>query len=258
VRLKPGWYLLFLTLFYAVLATVAWQRSERKLAECCVVQAVAAPSGAERPVPTPPAPASQKKEERAQKRYVLPLPGACLPKDPALLPNAPRHYRKGVSYGFVFTGDGVCVPVVYGTGVVAANDGEVVKADHDYAPLSPEEYAALLEAVKDGATPEEMDRLRGREVWIRHPDGRISVYAHLDRIAPWVQVGTRVERGDWIGNVGNSGTGYEVEGTREGARLLFELWEGEVDPEKGRFFGQGLAPEEVLEKARAFFEHLPE
>ncbi|HFB39284.1 MAG TPA: M23 family metallopeptidase [Oceanithermus sp.] len=249
MRLKPGWYLLFLTLLYAVLVTYAWQRSERRLAELAAGQgAVAETPPAEAPAPEP--------EPAAARPYVLPLPGACLPKNPAHLPGAPRPYRDGVSYGFVFTGDDACVPVVYGAGVVAANAGEVVKADRDWTPPSREAFEALVKAVAKGASPEQMDRLRGREVWIRHPDGRVSVYAHLSGIAPWVRVGARVERGDWIGNVGNSGTGFEAEGSRAGARLLFELWRGGVG--EGSYFGQGLEPEAIREEARAFFAHLAE
>jgi len=247
MRLKPGWYLLFLTLLYALVATYAWQRSERRLAQLAAGEGVVAEPA---PSSTPPPPA-----ETTPPGYVLPLPGACLPEDPDLLPGAARPYRKGVSYGFVFTGEGVCVPVVYGEGVVATSDGEVIKADLDYQPLSKAAFDALLEAVKNGASPEQMDRLRGREVWIRHPDGWISVYAHLAAIAPGIKPGVRVRRGDWIGYLGNSGTSYEVEGSKGAPRLLFELWQGEVD--KGRYFGQGLSPKAVRQKARNFFERLP-
>ena len=254
MRLKPGWYLLFLTLLYAALVTYAWQRSERRLAELAAgIGAIAEPS-ASAPVETEPKP--QAPEAGPALPYVLPLPGACLPKDPDHLPGAPRPYRNGVSYGFVFTNGDACVPVVYGTGVVAANAGEVVKADRDWTPPTKEAFEALIRAVAHGASPEQMDRLRGREVWIRHPDGWISVYAHLSAVAPWVEVGARVERGDWIGNVGNSGTRLEVEGRRVGARLLFELWEGEVD--RGTYFGKGLAPEVLRKKAQGFFVHLAE
>jgi murein DD-endopeptidase MepM/ murein hydrolase activator NlpD len=161
-----------------------------------------------------------------------------------------------LSYGFVFTGKDACVPVVFGTGVVAAAGGEVIKADRDYKPQSPAAFQRLIQSVKNGADLAAMDALRGREVWIRHPDGRVSVYAHLSKIAPHVRVGARIARGDWIGNVGNSGTSYEVRGTKDGARLLFELWEGRV--QEGRYFGQGQSPEEVRKAARAFFKNLPE
>ncbi len=241
--LKPGWYLLFLIALYALVVTIAWQRSERELAS----RSVAVVSTAPEPVPEP-TPAE------TPLRYELPLPGACLPRNPAYLPGAPRPYRNGVSYGFVFTGEDPCLPVVYGLGVVAAADGVVIKADLDYQDLDEAAFAALIDAVKDGATPEQMDRLRGREVWIRHPDGRVSVYAHLSRIAPQVREGAEVFRGEWIGNVGNSGTSYAVRGSRAAPRLLFELWTGAVG--KGEYFGQGMDAGQIREAARAFFAYV--
>jgi len=251
LRWKPGWYVLLLVSIYALVVTYAWQRSERRLREVAAgAEVVAEPQTGVEPTPVQTGPTE------AQLAYVLPLPGACLPKDPDHLPGAPRPYRKGVSYGFVFVDGDACVPVVYGEGVVAANAGEVIKADHDWTPPTLAEFERLVAAVAEGAGPEQMDRLRGREVWIRHPDGRVSVYAHLSQVAPWIEVGTQVLRGDWIGNVGNSGTRAEAEGRKNGARLLFELWEGEVG--QSRFFGEGMSSEEILKEARSFFVHLPE
>lgn len=243
--LKPGWYLLFLIALYALVVTVAWQRSERALASRSVGQAV---------VSTAPEPPSQPARAEETLRYQLPLPGACLPQNPAYLPGAPRPYRSGVSYGFVFTDEDPCLPVVYGLGVVAAADGEVIKADLDYRDLDEAAFSALIDAVKEGADAEQMDLLRGREVWIRHPDGRVSVYAHLSRIAPQIRTGAAVRRGEWIGNVGNSGTSYAARGSRAAPRLLFELWEGEVG--EGHYFGQGMDPKQLRQAARAFFAYL--
>jgi murein DD-endopeptidase MepM/ murein hydrolase activator NlpD len=129
--------------------------------------------------------------------------------------------------------------------VVAAASGEVVKVDLDYQEPSPEAFQALLERVREGAGPEEMDVLRGLEVWVRHPDGRTSVYGHL--LAPYrgLKVGSRLHRGDPLGYVGNTGL-------QGGApRLLLEVWEGE--PDRGRFLFQGLVGEALLRQAKAFF-----
>jgi murein DD-endopeptidase MepM/ murein hydrolase activator NlpD len=224
---KPGHYLLLALGLYALVVTLGFSSRGRQLA------ALRAEVGRVREALL-----------WAPEGYRLPLPGACLPRRPENLPNAPRPYRKGVNAGFVFVTGDACVPVLPGTGVVAAATGEVVKAEADYTPLSPEEEKALLERVKEGAGPEEMDRIRGREVWIRHKDGRISVYAHLDRLYPGLEVGARVRRGDPIGYVGRTGLAPS-------SRLLFELWEGR--PDEGRFFGQGLAGEALLEAARALF-----
>ncbi len=66
-----------------------------------------------------------------------------------------------------------------GTPVVAVGDGEVIDAGWD-GPF-------------------------GRHVRIRHGDDIVTAYAHLDRIATGVRVGTRVRRGETIGTVGATG-----------------------------------------------------
>jgi murein DD-endopeptidase MepM/ murein hydrolase activator NlpD len=66
-----------------------------------------------------------------------------------------------------------------GTPIVAVADGEVIEAE--WLPF------------------------HGRHVGIRHADGSISGYSHLERIMPAVSVGTRVSKGEVIGTVGTSG-----------------------------------------------------
>ncbi len=82
-------------------------------------------------------------------------------------------------------------------GVVAVAPGEVLRIDQDHQESTPE----ALERVRNGATLEDMDLLRGLEVWVRH--GRVSVYAHLKPPYPKLKVGDQVERGDplpaWAG-----------------------------------------------------------
>jgi murein DD-endopeptidase MepM/ murein hydrolase activator NlpD len=70
-------------------------------------------------------------------------------------------------------------------------------------------------------------------------------------MAPGLRVGSKVLKGQWIGRVGNSGTEAALWGKGEGARLLFELWDGE--PDKDKYFGQGLAPEMIRARGRLEF-----
>ncbi|WP_456413401.1 M23 family metallopeptidase [Oceanithermus profundus] len=238
--LKPGWYVLIALVLYALVVTLAWRHDRAELHRLR-----AALAGAPAPEASGGGP----------ERYALPLPGACLPEKPEHLPGYPRDYRKGANQGFIFVSGDACVPVVYGTGVVAVQRGRVLKAEQDFQELSAAEFDALIEAVAGGATPEQMDRLRGREVWIEHPDGRITVYAHLSGLRPDLAAGQLVERGEWIGYVGNSGTQAASRGSREGARLLLEVWQGNVDT--GTYLGKGLDPRENKDKlltlARALF-----
>lgn len=232
--IKPGWILLAIVTLWALIQSVQLASTRRQIAGLR---------------------AEIKQLQEAQKQgpggYTLPLPGACLPKTNSNLPGALRPYRKGKNPGFVFVDGDACVPVRYGTGLVAAASGEVIKAENDFKEMSRAEFSALLKAVVNGASPGQMDKLRGREVWIRHAEGFVTVYAHLSGIAPGLKPGSKVIKGEWIGLVGNSGTELGVRGDRGGARLLFELWDGE--PDKDRFFGQDTAPDLLRAKAKLQF-----
>lgn len=231
MRLKPGWYLLALAVIYGLFVTGGMQSARRQVAALGIqnqqLQAdlASGPTG-----------------------YVIPIPGACVPGDPDDLPGAPRTYRKGVSAGFIFQGSRICTPVIAGTGVVAAGSGKVLRADLDYREPGHEAFQQLLIAVKNGANATQMDQLRGREVWIEHPDGSVTVYGHLLLIAPQVKVGQSVQKGDWIGRVGNSGTAAASQGSSGGPRLLFEHWSGQ--PDQSEFFGKGLGREDLIAQAR--------
>jgi murein DD-endopeptidase MepM/ murein hydrolase activator NlpD len=241
IKLKTGHYILGLLALYALVVTLAWRHDRAELHRLRAALAGINVS-------------TQTVGESG--KYRLPLPGACLPHEPEHLPGYPRKYRKGYNQGFIFTGNDACVPVVYGTGVVADQGGRILKVEQHYREMTPAEFEKLIKEVANGATPEQMDRLRGREIWIEHPDGRISVYAHLSGVRPDLRVGDLVKKGDWIGYVGNSGTEAAVRGSHEGARLLLEIWKDAVD--EGSYLGQGLDPtknaKQILAQAKALFE----
>ena len=231
MRFKPGWYLLGLALLYSLIITGGLQAARRQVASL----------------------GSQNQQLQAElatgpKGYMLPLPGACIPTEADNLPGAARPYRKGVNAGFIFQGGTVCTPVNNGMGVVAAGSGKVVRADLDYRELGRQGFDQLLAEVKDGANPDQLAQLRGREIWIEHPDGSVTVYGHLSLIAPQIKVGQSVQKGDWIGRVGNSGTFQASQAAAGGARLLFEHWSGL--PDQSDYFGKGLSRDELIAQAR--------
>jgi murein DD-endopeptidase MepM/ murein hydrolase activator NlpD len=179
-----------------------------------------------------------------------PIPGAGLPRSDSNLPGAERAYRDGVSQGFDLVDGDVAVPVTYGAAVLAAAHGQVVRADTAYAEMDPRAWQLLLSDVAAGADEEQLDQLRGRQVWIRTPDGTTLRYGHLSGIAPGLVVGRSVSRGQVIGFVGNSGTDDGVAGSRDRARLRFEVWL--ADDEDG-FLGAGLDTDEVRHAAASLF-----
>lgn len=238
--IKPCWYVLAaVTLYAVVVSVVLFSRPATR------VEAAASP-GAQAPSAPPEDRAAAAAMEPAGLWF--PLPGARLPRSDTNLPGAPRPYRAGVSQGFDFVDGDVDVPVVYGVAAIAAAAGQVIRADTTYVELSEAAWARLLDDVADGATEQELDQLRGRQVWVQTADGTVLRYGHLSRIASGVSVGRTVYRGQVVGYVGNSGTDAGVAGGRDRARLRFEVW-----PSDDEFFGQGLTAEEVRLQAASLF-----
>jgi peptidoglycan LD-endopeptidase LytH len=223
---RLGWLLLLLSLLYGLVVTVALVQ-----ANSTVVQRPAAAVSS-----------SAGPGDSSALRW--PIIGAGLPQSEQNLAAAKRDYRKGVSQGFVLTGNDAGVPIGYGQPVLAAADGEVLRLDSNYREMTSREFQALLRRVRTGASAEDMDRLRGRQVWLRHSSGTTTRYGHLASTNASLRVGERVRQGQIIGSVGNSGLADGVRGGTNAARLLFEVWAGP------RFLGEGLSAEGVRIEAR--------
>jgi murein DD-endopeptidase MepM/ murein hydrolase activator NlpD len=173
--------------------------------------------------------------------FVFPIPGAWLPSQEDYLPNAPRTYRRGIHEGIDFYDGDACVPVRSRTPVVAAKEGLVIRADRNFVEMTPAELGEVQQRVeRQGYTdPESLDRFRGRQIWIDHGDGVVTVYAHLLDIAEGIDVGVKVKAGQLIAHVGNSGTPEGVFGPEANSHLHFEI---RVD---GDYLGKGLPISEV-------------
>lgn len=248
---KPGWILLLVAVVYAVVMTFVARDARMEVRELRLQAAVApgAPAADAAAAEGGDATTASSADRAGIAREGLwfPVPGAGLPSDDAHLPGAARPYRDGVSQGFDFYGDDAGVPIVLGTPVIAVTDASVTRIDAAYREPGEEEWAALLGEVSDGAEPAELDRLRGRQVWLEDDAGRIYRYAHLSSVEPDLRIGERVRRGEVIARAGNSGTDDGVQGGDGGVRVHFEIWED------GSFFGADLEPAAVRAEAAARF-----
>lgn len=169
--------------------------------------------------------------------YVMPVPGSTMSSRRHHLPGAPREYRNGVHQGFDFFSGTVSVPIEYGTPIVAVAQGTVIRADTSYVEMTLDAYQGIIEeAVSSLDTPPEiLDKLRGRQVWIRHPGGFVSRYAHLSSIAEGIVEGASVAQGQTIGGTGNSGTEEAARNTHDGPHPHVEIWRGDT------YLGQGMS-----------------
>jgi murein DD-endopeptidase MepM/ murein hydrolase activator NlpD len=181
--------------------------------------------------------------------FAFPIPGACLPVEDTLMPGAPREYRNGIHEGVDFYDIDNCAIIGLDTEVLAAKPGTVVRADWDYVAITADEIAELeAEALENGSTNEIEDVFRGRQVWIDHGGGVVTRYAHLNGIADGVEVGKRVNQGELIAYVGDSGTPESVTAPGTEMHLHFELRVG------GSYLGAGLDPAKVRELYIQAFE----
>ncbi len=178
--------------------------------------------------------------------FAFPIAGACLPSGDQLMPGADREYRGGKHEGIDFYDSDNCTLIGFETEVLAAKAGKVIRADWVYQPLSQAEVDDF-----DNRTPvngqsdeEELDRYRGRQVWIDHGNGIVTRYAHLSRIADGIKVGVSVTQGQLLAYVGNSGTPESLTDPNAEMHLHFELRVGDA------YLGKGLAAADV----RALYE----
>ena len=83
--------------------------------------------------------------------------------------------------------------------------------------------------------PETNERGRGAGIMaiVRHPDGTVTKYMHLDAIAEGIKKGTRVESGQQLGSVGRTG----IWNPKTGSHLHFEVKNAQ---------GETMSPTSVL------------
>ena len=158
-------------------------------------------------------------------KLLIPCENVSVPKQPLLLPNAPRAYRHGTHRGVDFY-------VNWGTPIRAVADGVIIRAEHGYKEMSADfRLDALGDAKILGRTPSDIFEhlLLGQAVYIDHGFDLISgyravsIYAHLSHINSNIKIGTKIKRGQELGKSGNSGTKDSTLKKKTGAHLHWEL-----------------------------------
>lgn len=202
------------------------------------------------PTPIPVTPTATPPDLTIFRGFAYPISGACLPQGDQLMPNAPRNYRSGIHEGVDFYDFDNCTKIAKGTAIVAAKDGTVIRADHDYHPLTEAELLTADKRIADGFPndPTVLDLFRGRQVWIDHGNSIVTRYAHTSDVAANIKVGDHVKAGDVIAFVGDSGTPESISNPDTEIHLHFELRAGE------NYLGKGLPPGDVRALYTALFE----
>jgi murein DD-endopeptidase MepM/ murein hydrolase activator NlpD len=203
--------------------------------------------------PVDPPPLTSDLDAERLSGFTMPIAGGCLPSRDAVLPNAPRAYRNGVHEGVDFYHGDVCTAITRDLEVMAMYDGVVIRADHDYVDITPAQVTELAEktAAQGFSDEETLDIYRGRQVWIDHGNGIVTRYAHLEGIVEGIEVGVRVEAGDVIAYIGESGTPESVTAPGTEVHLHAEVRIGDS------FLGADRTPDEVRQLYNALFAPAP-
>lgn len=186
----------------------------------------------------PPAPVS--KDVDWSGNLIPPIKGATFSMAPEHLPNSSDASIAGSQEGFYFFNGSSGRLIDQDETIIAVADGVIIRIDrYEEGAASGElEFWAGL-ASTDGLSGQyARDRLRGRQVWIRHADGAVSRYAHLSAVEPGLQAGDRVEQGAPIGRLGRSGVPQADDQVAVQPRLHFQLWSADG----ARYLGQGKSP----------------
>jgi len=178
-----------------------------------------------------------------------PIKGAHLSTFLGHLPNALREYRHGIHEGIDWYNGFVGVEVNKNTPVIAMADGVIVRVDNDYQEMSQIEREFLLTITNDlGSTPAYiLDKLRGRSIWIQHDNGVLTRYAHLSKIVDNLTLGKKINKGEIIGYVGNSGTSDGVMKSDNGVHLHTDILL------YGNLLQEYIEPEQIYSVLSAIF-----
>jgi murein DD-endopeptidase MepM/ murein hydrolase activator NlpD len=182
---------------------------------------------------------------------VTPIEGATFSMDESHLPGALREYRNAPHPGFDFFPGMSGRPLAADEAIVAIAAGEVIRIDHDVQDEGAEalQFWTTLSPEEGFLGEFALDRLRGRQVWIRHAEGHVSRYAHLSTVHPELHLSDVVEQGQVIGLMGNSGVPPTDDQPEPVPHLQFELW----SPDGKTHLGEGLSPLDIHRQVATLF-----
>lgn len=173
-----------------------------------------------------------------------------LPNHSSLFPGARRIYRYGIHEGIdFFEASEKKIYINEKTPVVAIKDGEIIRSDQNYQEMSIDERNKVLKECEINleTSPENADKLRGRQVRIKHEGNIVSVYAHLSKIDVNIYQGKKVKKGAILGYVGNSGTSDGVLKNKKDQHLHFEVHIDDESKNLEYYLGKYLSIEETMQ-----------
>lgn len=194
--------------------------------------------------------------DRENTKYRSPVAGYTLPSKDNRLPGTGRPYRRDTTDG-IHHGWDIMAPI--GTPVQALSKGKIVRIQNGWKW---EDFDKLKRGTlsKDDELLN-LDIFRGNQVWLQTMDGNVTFYSHLSKISPDIVVGSHVEAGTYLGNIGTTGV---PEKDYKDVHLHFEVQQNpfredmkhpvNLDIMRWDYAGEHLSIAEVRERTREMFE----
>ncbi|MDD2917095.1 MAG: M23 family metallopeptidase [Candidatus Gracilibacteria bacterium] len=194
--------------------------------------------------------------DREDTKYTSPVAGYVLPSKNNLIPGAGRPYRRDTTDG-IHHGWDILAP--YGTPVQALAKGQIIRIVNNWTW----DHFALMGKGPFSADDKlrNLDIFRGNQVWLQSMDGNVTFYSHLSKISPDMVVGTIVDKGTYLGDIGMSGV---PDKNYKDFHLHFEIQQNPfhedmrnpnyLDIMRWEYIGKGAGSASVHEKMKEIFE----
>jgi murein DD-endopeptidase MepM/ murein hydrolase activator NlpD len=147
----------------------------------------------------------------------------------------------------------------YGTPVQSLAKGKIVRIVNNW---SWEDFKRLKTGdLTSDDEIENLDIFRGNQIWLQTMDGNVTFYSHLSAISPKMTLGSLVESGTTIGNIGTSGV---PDKNYKNIHLHFEIQQNPfienqknptpLDIMRWDYLGKNLSVNEVRQVMREKFD----
>lgn len=194
--------------------------------------------------------------DRSMIKYTSPVNGFSLPSKDILIPGANRGYRRDTTDG-IHHGWDIMAP--FGTPVHALSKGKIVRIIDNWGW---NDLAQLTRGnLQEDDKLQNLNIFRGNQVWLQAMDGNVVFYSHLSKISPDIAVGSLVDAGTYLGNIGVSGV---PEKNYKNIHLHFEIQQNPfhedmktptyLDIMRWDYIGKHLGNSAIHEKMQEIFE----
>ncbi len=197
--------------------------------------------------------------EKREYLYSSPIEWKMIPERFTKMPNSGRPYREAYTDGIHHGWD---IDTHLWDEAVALDDGYIIRVVDGFENEKDFERIKYGPYLTEQQEAENLDILRGNQVWLKTMKGEVVFYSHLGSVNPELQQGMFVQRWDFIGTVWITGVPWE---NYEDYHLHFAIMKNPYNKDTAGTYDfitymlwdwltKGMSYEETLRKQKEIFE----